>query len=731
MGNGPSELQAQPIYPLLLQGEVLVDQTFMHNVTIHHTTQHAYSKFRIIKFTHVDRGNEGRVKLKNRSVLQFCLEKKFQLNDLLKSACLPSKCRHPSVLCIYKHLLDPTTSSLYLVAEPSLPLSLLIKHCDFDDVLLGIRSLLAALDFVHRNLSLSHNNLRLSSIFLTSQSQWKLSGFEFSQPFSEMNKEITELLELLLHDGDNLLAASAYHRNYPYCYDIYSFSRLTTKLIAECLGSDCPLFALFLQVLHRSCMHPQPKVRIAPAQLLSHPIFHQPLLTATTFLEDYMTHTDEEKAEFFNTFRDKIAQHLRPELLCEKILPKCFDCTIFLDPPSETFISQLLHPYPEDQVNLTDQQSSTKRGLFSYSIFQRYVCPLLIGKFRLHERLTRLILLQHFSGYGHLLQECELKDTILQEVCLGVFDLYDPLSSLSLRTLGDLSTRLGAALTLNTLREIESRLRRENKFPPISAKSLTTDWPRAALFPEAAPKISRLQRELPLSEKRTPGGTNGTGLSLAQLASFSAEYNPDSNPQLMFPTETDDEDGDDGYSQKSRQPFSLRGNAHKIKQSNVVRADSTVGSIPCQLILNGCTSTEPDCDANETDERILVEKSDADAVRTDLPSTTSGEKPHGLRMFENENKITEEEQQIEQLLTAMEPKWTTRQYQLLSVSPLTRPKTDHVKNERDADIPQINRLTICDTEIRSDTTFAGTGDSNKIESDTGDGWDEAWDTVVD
>lgn len=46
----------------------------------------------------------------------------------------------------------------------------------------------------------------MSSVFVTSQSQWKLSGFEFAQPFDEMNKEITELLELLLHDGDNLIA---------------------------------------------------------------------------------------------------------------------------------------------------------------------------------------------------------------------------------------------------------------------------------------------------------------------------------------------------------------------------------------------------------------------------------------------------------------------------------------------------------------------------------------------
>ncbi|VDP89847.1 unnamed protein product [Echinostoma caproni] len=100
-------------------------------------------------------------------------------------------------------------------------------------------------------------------------------------------------------------------------------------------------------------------------------------------------------------------------------------------------------------------------------------------------------------------------------------------------------------MTLNTLREVEARLRRENRLPPITTKSCNTEWPRAPLFPEAAPKISRLQRELPLSEKRSGGGVNDTGLSLAQLASLSADYNPDSNPQLMFSSGDIDDDDDE------------------------------------------------------------------------------------------------------------------------------------------------------------------------------------------
>ncbi|KAA3670482.1 uncharacterized protein DEA37_0003366, partial [Paragonimus westermani] len=342
MGNGTSELSGQPLDPQLFQGDILINQTFMYDVTIHHTTQKAFSKHRIIKFKQIDRQNEGLVKLKNRPNMQFCLEKHFQLSELLKNASIPARCRHPSILCIQRTISDSINNCLYFVTEPCLPLSVLIKFCSETDVLRGARSMLSALKFVHSSLNSSHNNLRLNSILVSPESEWKLSGFEYTLPFDQMNKHVIELLERLYEETDQPVTYT-YSRTHPFCYDVYMFSRLFTQITKEyCSGIQTrsswsvftDVFSVFLARLDaiRRLLASFTQVMHAPATtspatsgasfspsvvpvgfvltlFLLVPVLltdlRHPLISSVEFFENYMTYSDTERTDFFRYVHDR------------------------------------------------------------------------------------------------------------------------------------------------------------------------------------------------------------------------------------------------------------------------------------------------------------------------------------------------------------------------------------------------------------------------------------------
>ncbi|CAL8102982.1 unnamed protein product [Calicophoron daubneyi] len=573
MGNGSSECLAEPIDPQLLRGGIVNNKTFLYEVAVYHTSQRTYSRCSVLKFTRVDRENECGAKLNDRPKLRFCLEKNFQITGLLKNASIPIKCRHPCILRVDRSFPDPVANSLFLVTESCLPLSVFLENLEADDVLLGSRSILRALSFLHDKLSLSHNNLRSSSVFVDYRSMWKLGGFEYALPFVEMNANVIELLEVLNNSSDD--NAFQYDKEYPFCYDIYLYSKFICE-VSKKIGTD--EFAGFTQVLQNSCMHSQPRARLPPSQLLSHHVFQHPLVLASEFLENYMMHSDSDKEEFFREFEKNVAGRLPVETLCKKILPKCFENNVFLDYPCQELISRLLHPSAD--LTLTDckRTSNTAMRIFiCQSTFKTHLLPLVLGKFRLRERQTRMILLENFSGYSHILSVSDLRDTVLPEVCIGVYDFYEPLSSLSLCCLGALSKTLGANETLNVLRSTEISLYRDHKLssPVANAKSpLKTKplWPRAHLFSEAGPKMGRQQRDIPFSEERKM--VNRTRLTLAQLATLSPNYQPDLNSKLRaIPTD------DDGTAE-------LRESARKITTSEHKKMNQSL-AIPLIKINSG------------------------------------------------------------------------------------------------------------------------------------------------
>ncbi|TNN16898.1 Protein-associating with the carboxyl-terminal domain of ezrin [Schistosoma japonicum] len=528
MGNNFSDPSIHLIKSECLRGGFAIYKNNDYEVSFHHTFQPVYNKFRIIKYlktpTAPNRNSDSQSDMMRTTYMDLTT------SNFLLSASIPAKLRHPSILRVHKAFPD-ASDSLYLVVENSVPFSAFISKPTMDDLLAGSHSLLSALHFLHNTLGVSHNNIDTTSVFIDSQRCWKLCGFEFALEFSDMSADHVARFEALKGRQDT--EALNFDPSYPFCYDIYCFSRMVCALTEVGVEGH---FYQFAQVLAKSCMHSVPKVRIPSNHLLAHPSFKSPYIFALDFLDTYMTRTDAEKEVFFRSFAEKILNSISEELFCSNILPRMFESTIFLDYPSQTILGQIFHSC---EGNL--QESPKHSWIISLKNFQKFISPLIVQKFMVNERHTRILLLQHFTGYLKALTDSDLLNVILPQVSRGVFDNHNTLSVLSLQALGYLANRLNATVVLNRLRCIEQDLCKSGKLKNSSNNSntnsfnnslITCVWPRGNLFYEAAPKIGRNNREIPNCEKKMHS-VNESNPPLAKLAVFSPDYDPSMNCCLL------------------------------------------------------------------------------------------------------------------------------------------------------------------------------------------------------
>lgn len=85
--------------------------------------------------------------------------------------------RHP---CILKYISSwHKGSKFYLAIEDVKPLSLVLGSQNTLQICVGLYSVLKALCFLHDTAYASHNNVCISSIYVTSDGNWRLGGMEY------------------------------------------------------------------------------------------------------------------------------------------------------------------------------------------------------------------------------------------------------------------------------------------------------------------------------------------------------------------------------------------------------------------------------------------------------------------------------------------------------------------------------------------------------------------------